>query len=310
VTITNAKPWDTYSARVEVDGGDRPMRHVAVTTVDTSYFRLFGVRVLAGRDFNAADEVLPPGDRPVIVNRSFVAEMLRSGRPIGRRVRYLNSGDKAPRWMTIVGVVEDFPIAAKTPGQANGMGVYNLTTPGEWAEGQLTIRLRGQTPETFAPALRRIAASVDPMLQLSEVNSLDAFYREYARGAAQLVLVVALVTGSVLLLSAAGIHALMSFTVNQRRREIGIRSALGGSARLILTSVLARAARQLSVGVGVGLVLAVAMDLLAGGEMLEGAGLLLVPGTAVFMLVVGLIAALGPARRGLRVEPTEALRAE
>jgi predicted permease len=310
VTITNAKPWDTYSARVEVDGGDRPMRHVAVTTVDTSYFRLFGVRVLAGRDFNAADELLPPGDRPVIVNRSFVAEMLGSGRPIGRRVRYLNSGDKAPRWMTIVGVVEDFPIAAKTPGQANGMGVYNLTTPGEWAEGQLTIRLRGQTPETFAPALRRIAASVDPMLQLSEVNSLDAFYRDYARGAAQLVLVVALVTGSVLLLSAAGIHALMSFTVNQRRREIGIRSALGGSARLILTSVLARAARQLSVGVGVGLVLAVAMDLLAGGEMLEGAGLLLVPGTAVFMLVVGLIAALGPARRGLRVEPTEALRAE
>jgi predicted permease len=310
VTITNAKPWDTYSARVEVDGGDRPMRHVAVTTVDTSYFRLFGVRVLAGRDFNAADEVLPPGDRPVIVNRSFVAEMLGSGRPIGRRVRYLSSGDKAPRWMTIVGVVEDFPVAAKTPGQANGMGVYNLTTPGEGAEGQLTIRLRGQTPETFAPALRRIAASVDPMLQLSEVNSLDAFYREYARGAAQLALVVALVTGSVLLLSAAGIHSLMSFTVNQRRREIGIRSALGASARLILTSVLARAARQLSVGVGVGLVVAVALDLLAGGEMLEGAGLLLVPGTAVFMLVVGLIAAVGPARRGLRVEPTEALRAE
>ena len=310
VTITNAKPWDTYSARVEVDGGARPMRHVAVTTVDTSYFRLFGVRVLAGRDFTAADEVLPPGDRPVIVNRSFVAEMLGSGRPIGRRVRYLNSGDKAPRWMTIVGVVEDFPVAAKTPGQANGMGVYNLTTPGEWAEGQLTIRLRGQTPETFAPALRRIAASVDPMLQLSEVNSLDAFYREYARGAAQLALVVALVTGSVLLLSAAGIHALMSFTVNQRRREIGIRSALGASARRILTSVLARAARQLSVGVGVGLVVAVALDLLAGGEMLEGAGLLTVPATAVFMFVVGLIAAAGPARRGLRVQPTEALRAE
>ena len=121
---------------------------------------------------------------------------------------------------------------------------------------------------------------------------------------------VALVTGSVLLLSAAGIHALMSFTVNQRRREIGIRSALGASARLILTSVLARAARQLSVGVGVGLVVAVALDLLAGGEMLEGAGLLTVPATAAFMFVVGLIAAAGPARRGLRVQPTEALRAE
>jgi hypothetical protein len=295
---------------VDVDGGELAAQRVGVMTVDTSYFRLFGVRVLAGRGFNAADGVLPPGDRPVIVNRSFVTDLLGSGDPIGRRVRYSNYGDNTPRWMTIVGVVEDFPTAGKMPGRPSGGAVYHLTMPGEWAGGQLTIRLRGQTPETFAPTLRRIATAVDPMLQISEVNSLDAFYRDYARSAAQLVLVVALVTGSVLLLSAAGIHALMSFTVNQRRREIGIRSALGASARLILTSVLARAARQLSVGVGVGLVVAVAMDLLAGGEMLEGAGFLTVPATAAFMFVVGLIAAAGPARRGLRVQPTEALRAE
>ena len=310
VTITSSKPWEGSSARVDVDGGELAAQRVGVMTVDTSYFRLFGVRVLAGRGFNAADGVLPPGDRPVIVNRSFVTDLLGSGDPIGRRVRYSNYDDNTPRWMTIVGVVEDFPTAGKMPGRPSGGAVYHLTMPGEWAGGQLTIRLRGQTPETFAPTLRRIATAVDPMLQISEVNSLDAFYRDYARSAAQLVLVVALVTGSVLLLSAAGIHALMSFTVNQRRREIGIRSALGASARLILTSVLARAARQLSVGVVVGLVVAVALDRLAGGEMLEGAGLLTVPATAVFMVVVGLIAAAGPARRGLRVEPTEALRAE
>ena len=72
---------------------------------------------------------------------------------------------------------------------------------------------------------------------------------------------IVLITGSVLLLSAAGIHALMSFTVNQRRREIGIRSALGASTRLILTSVLARATRQLALGVGLGLAAAVGLDL-------------------------------------------------
>ena len=188
--------------------------------------------------------------------------------------------------------------------------MYHLAEPGERPWPLLTIRLRGQTPEAFAPTLRRIAMSVDPMLQLSGTNSLYASYREDTQAAARLALVIALITGSVLLLSAAGIHALMSFTVNQRRREIGIRSALGGSTRLILTSVLARATRQLALGVGLGLTAAVALDLAAGGELMAGTGLLLVPGTAAFMLVVGLLAAAGPARRGLNVHPTEALRAE
>jgi ABC-type antimicrobial peptide transport system permease subunit len=188
--------------------------------------------------------------------------------------------------------------------------MYHLQVPGESSGGLLTIRLRGQTPEAFAPTLRRIATSVDPMLQLSRTSTLDAMYREYTRSGAQLALVVALISGSVLLLAAAGIHALMSFTVNQRRREIGIRSALGASSRSILTSVLARAARQLALGVGIGLSVAVALDLLTGGGLLAGASLLLVPATAAFMLVVGLVAATGPARRGLRVQPTEALRAE
>ncbi|HEV2130798.1 MAG TPA: FtsX-like permease family protein, partial [Longimicrobiaceae bacterium] len=102
----------------------------------------------------------------------------------------------------------------------------------------------------------------------------------------------------------------MSFTVNQRKREIGIRSALGAPARRILSSVLARATRQLALGVAVGLAAAVALDRLSGGALMEGTGLLLVPGTALFMLVVGVLAAGGPARRGLRIQPTEALRAE
>jgi ABC-type antimicrobial peptide transport system permease subunit len=188
--------------------------------------------------------------------------------------------------------------------------MYHLAVPGERDGAMLIVRLRGQTPEAFAPTLRRVATSVDPMLQLSGVNSLYAAYRENTRAAAQLALVIALITGSVLLLSAAGIHALMSFTVNQRRREIGIRSALGASARRILASVLARAVRQLALGVGVGLTMAVGLDVAAGGVLMDGTGLLLVPATAAFMLIVGLLAAAGPARRGLNVQPTEALRAD
>jgi hypothetical protein len=310
MSVAEGKPWEPSGARMDVAGADSSAQRVRVMTVDSSYFGLFGVRVLAGRSFSAADAALVPNDRPVIVNRSFVTELLGGGDAIGRRIRYSSYDDKVKPWLTVVGVVEDFPLAIKTPGSPSARIVYHLALPEESAGGTLTIRLRGQTPEAFAPTLRRVAASVDPMLQLSGTNTLDAMYRDYARGAAQLALVIVLVTGSVLLLSAAGIHALMSFTVSQRRREIGIRSALGASTRRILASVLARATRQLALGVGIGLVVAIGLDVASGGELMEGAGLLLVPGTAVFMFVVGVIAAAGPARRGLRVQPTEALRSD
>ena len=279
--------------------------------VDTSYFGLFDVRVLAGRGFAAADAALPARARPVIVNRSFVTEVLGGGDPVGRRVRYRSYDGEVNPWHVVVGVVEDFPVGLPEPGETSSARMFHLAAPGEFGgDALLTIRLRAQTPEAFVPTLRRIAISVDPMLQLSPPQSLHSRYREDARTGARVALVIALITGSVLLLSAAGIHALMSFTVNQRRREIGIRAALGAPARRILTSVLTRATRQLALGVGIGLAAAVALDQASGGVLLDGSGVLLVPATAAFMLVVGLVAAAGPARRGLRVQPTEALRAE
>jgi ABC-type lipoprotein release transport system permease subunit len=226
-------------------------------------------------------------------------------------VRNRSYGEEANPWHVVVGVVEDFPVEADGLGPTIRPRMFRPAAPGEFGSGGLlTVRLRAQSPEAFAPTLRRIAASVDPTLQLSPPQSLYGMYRQDAQGAVQVALALALVTGSVLLLSAAGIHAMMSFTVNQRRREIGIRAALGAPARRILGGVLARAARQLAIGVGVGLAAAVALDVASGGVLLAGSGALLVPGTAAFMLVVGLLAAAGPARRGLRVQPTEALRAE
>jgi predicted permease len=317
-TVTAGQPWNAESLGIEVDPStssgraqaDAALQQVLLNWVDTSFFRLYDVRVLAGRAFVTADATLRHEDRPVVVNRSFVAELLDEGNPIGQRVRYRGYGDEVNPWHTIVGVVEDFPSSILVPGNPSQRMMYQLALPGEWDGNTLTVRLRGQTPETFAPTLRRIATSVDPMLQLTSTGPMDARYRESRRDAMRLALVIALVTGSVLLLSAAGIHALMTFTVNQRRREIGIRAALGAPGQRILASVLARAARQLALGVGVGLAASVAIDLAAGGALMSGAALLLVPGTAVFMLAVGLLAAAGPARRGLRVQPTEALRAE
>jgi len=313
-SITTGAPWEGIGATLEADGRVTEAKRAVVLNVDTSFFRLFGARMLAGRAFTASDVPLRYADRPVIVSRSFVTEVLGGGQAVGRRVRYQSLGKDPRPWLTIVGIVEDFPTAIRNASESTKRGarMYQLAMPGELRDALLTIRLRGggHTPETFMPALRRIATSVDPMLQLSHMSTYDAMYRDYTKGGTQLALVAALVTAVVILLSGAGIHALMSFAVNQRRREIGIRAALGAPASRILKSVLTRATRQLALGLGIGLVVTVAINRVSGGAMMSGTGLLLVPVTVALMLVVGLLAATGPVRRGLRVQPTEALRAE
>lgn len=126
-----------------------------------------------------------------------------------------------------------------------------------------------------------------------------------------LALGISAVMLSVLLLSTAGIYAMMSFTVARRRREIGIRSALGASPPRILTGIFARAGAQVGTGVLAGLAFSPAFDRIVGDVMGgNGLRLILLPSVAALMLTVGLLAALGPAPRGLAVQPTEALREE
>ena len=282
-----------------------------VAPVSHNYFDVFGVRLVAGRAFTKAD-VASPAARPVIVNRTFASRIPAGGNVLGRRIRFPSRGDTTQRqWREIVGVVEDFPagnLGVSDPGDTRAT-LYEPMAVGEIQRATLFVHLRGRA-EGQAPRLRAIATAADPSLQLRDVQSLENAYAVQRREILMMTLALVLVIGSVLLLSAAGVYALMSFTVSQRRREIGVRSALGADARHILTGVLARAARQLGIGVVAGLALVVVVDRLLGGELMSRTGLLVIPATALFMAVIGMIAAAGPARHGLRIQPTEALRSE
>lgn len=102
----------------------------------------------------------------------------------------------------------------------------------------------------------------------------------------------------------------MSFAVARRRREIGIRAALGANPRRLLASIFSRALGQLAIGVAIGALVAALLPLPMGNTPMLGKGVVLLLTVAVFMIVVGLLAAVGPARRGLRIQPTEALKAD
>jgi ABC-type antimicrobial peptide transport system permease subunit len=118
------------------------------------------------------------------------------------------------------------------------------------------------------------------------------------------------ITLSVLMLSSAGIYALMSFTVSQRRKEIGIRIALGADGKRIVASIFSRALLQLAAGAAFGATLVVFFETGSGGAIMRGHAAVVLPAVALVMIAVGFLAVLGPARRSLRIEPTEALREE
>jgi ABC-type antimicrobial peptide transport system permease subunit len=146
---------------------------------------------------------------------------------------------------------------------------------------------------------------------VDDVRTLAEIYRDHRLGDNLGALTIVAVAGSILLLSAAGLYALMAFTVAQRRREIGIRSALGAQPAHLVAAVFRRAFLQIGAGSAAG---TIAAYLIGRYVPIEQVGGLPIPGvlpaTAAFMLLVGIGASVGPARRGLRIDPTEALRSE
>ena len=292
---------------------ETPAGHeVSSVGVRPGYFEVFGARLLAGRGLGAADAGAEA--RAVVVSQAFARQVLGGGSALGRRIRHVQGSaaarEAAPeRWYEIVGVVDDLEANAADPREVTPV-LYYPVAPAQATEATLAVRLRGTAPMDFAPRLREVAAAVDPLLQLGTIRSMAETERVERRSARLAALVLAVVMASVFLLSAAGVSALMSFTVTRRRKEIGIRTALGARPMQVLRSVFARAAGQVALGVAVGVALAALLERLTPGALMDGRAALILPGLAVVMALVGLLAALGPARRGLRIQAMEALRAE
>ncbi len=300
---------DHPSRRIEIEGEDLPLNAAGTAhtaTVGPDYFEALGRPVLAGRGFDSGD--LASERRAVLVNESFVARLLHDQNPIGRRVRYAaRPGDEPGPWFDIVGVVSDLGMEALDPALA--AGIYHVAPPGEIHPLRLGVHV-GRDPESFAPTLRALAAAVDPTLTVPDAVALDEAFSEARWGAVWGAFLFAVLALIAIALSTAGLYALMSFTVSQRTREIGIRTALGADPRRIVGSILRRASIQIVAGVllGSGLGAALLVDLSNDPMFHTPQWPSVLAATAAFMVLVGLLACAGPTRRGLRVLPSDALR--
>jgi predicted permease len=310
ITFSSFAPGAEAGLMVRSDMGATDVS-VKLNRVAVNFFDAFGVRILTGRNFTNADAA--PQGRSVIVSRSFAQAMPAAAAVVGSRIRPATAGASqaisglGDHWYQIVGIVDDFP--APAPGtESPDLKVYRAITPEATSAVVLTLHVHAADLEPWITQLRQIAASLDPTLQLTQVTSMDAVFRENQRNARLLAGVLAIMALSVLLLSAAGIYAMTSFAVMQRRREIGIRLALGAGARTILWTIFSRSAAQLLLGTGLGTGVALLLNRAADGTLLETHARVVIPAVVLLITVASLLAALGPARQGLRIEPTEALR--
>ncbi|MGH9199781.1 MAG: FtsX-like permease family protein, partial [Vicinamibacterales bacterium] len=294
-------------AEVEVSPGADliPVPNLWTAAVGPGYFEVFDRPILFGRDFHRGD--LAPGARSVVVNEAFERQHTKGGSPVGRRVRFAGSDPAQPgSWLEIVGMVRDIGMTPTGLGEAPH--VYRAASPATASPLMMGVRLAGDS-SALVPRVREIAAAVDPSVRLATVQPLDEVV--WSRDAQSLAVsggIVGVVSLG-LFLSAAGIFSLMSVSVARRTREIGLRVALGASPGRVLAGILSRALVLIGSGIVAGnAVVVILLFGLISEDVSVGfvARVLLI--TSMTMLTVGLLGCVAPARRALRINPTQALK--
>jgi len=305
----------------EIDGQtyttDRDRPHGNFESVSDNYFSIIGLKILQGRDFTIDDS---DAKQPVaIVNASFARKYWGNQSAIGHQLRIFNPGQPQP-WRTIVGVVPDTLMQGPFDQQTDNAGFYMPLLGAEPAAQFCTIVVRprsGQRAETLGPVLSRAVAQLDPDLPIYFPGTAARLHDE-TLGGNRIIANLFVIFGAVaFVLSAVGLYGVMSFSVNQRTQEFGIRMALGADAARIFRMVMQQGAWQLVIGLALGaggaalllgvIVAAALKNILFKVNPLDSSIYLAVAG---LLTLVAAVSCFVPARRATRVDPIQTLRTE
>jgi predicted permease len=305
----------------EVDGQkymtDRDRPRGNFESVSDNYFTTLGLKVLEGRDFSIDDS---DAKQPVaLVNASFARKHFGRESAIGHRIRIFNPGNPLP-WRTIVGVVPDTLMQGPFDQQTDSTGFFLPLLGADPAPQFCTILVRprpGQRADTLGPVLKNAVAELDSNLPTYFPGTPARFHQEVLGGNRIIATLFSIFGVVAFILSAVGLYGVMTFSVNQRRQEFGIRMALGADAARIFRMVMRQGAWQLAIGLvlgagGAALLLGVMAatalrNLLFKVNALEPSIYLAVAGLLTF---VAALSCFVPARRATRVNPMVALRTE
>ncbi len=315
IALTTNLPTNVGGRSIAIEGGtyltnqDYPTARTSDITPE--FFETFEVSLVSGRDFDLNDT--HDGLPVAIVNQAFAARHYPGQDPIGQRFAERAGRDSLAPWRTIVGVVPNLRMEGFNPDRDDPSGYYVPVAQRDIRFISLALRASpGVAPLTLTPAVREAVRSVDPDLPIYNVDSMQGvvdtagwFYIVFG------TLFIAF-GAAALFMATVGLYGVIAFSVSRRMRELGIRMALGASARDVVRLVVRQGGIQLGVGLAFGLVMAYGLTRIIALLMFEVAP----QDPPVFSIVViviavaGLLASLIPARRATGVNPVVALRYE
>ncbi len=301
--------WSTGSFNVE--GYQPPPKTPGpwgdIRLVTPGFLPAIGAHLIAGREFTDADRTGAP---PVcIVDDEMVHRYWPHENPIGKRITFNNPTDSAAMWITVVGVVRH--VADNALDEQKRVQVYISSAQLPQVSASVVARTAAP-PATVLGAVRAAVHSVDPNLPLANVHTMDDLVGD-SLGARRFAM--ALLGGFAvlaILLASIGLYGVMSYTVTQRIRELGVRLALGADRGQVLGLVLRQGAMLALIGVGIGLVAALAVTRVMSGMLYDVGATdpVTFAATAIALVGVALLASYFPARRATRIDPLAALRQE
>ena len=271
--------------------------------VTPDYFRAMGISLKEGRLLERTD--VEAGERVVVVNQALAAKYFPGESPLGKRLATGFGG-----FERIVGVVEDVAEAKLTDGPAPARYMLYQQVPFMFDLASLVLRVEGRSPAEVVDEARRAVQAAAPAVAVQNTTTLARVFEIAVGPARQVMSVLTFLTGLALVLGAVGIYGVTAQYVTRRRRDLGIRLALGLTPARVVAQVVGRGGRLVLLGSAVGTIGVLALarllaSLLYGVSAVDPLALL---GATALLLLVGVLAALVPARRASRLDPAAVFR--
>jgi len=301
--------WSTSSFNVEgyQPPPNAPMPWGDMREVTPTFLRTMRAPLKAGRQFTDADRAASPA--VCIVDEELVHRYWPNVDPIGKRITFNNLSDSSIQWIQVVGVVGH--MAHEGLDAQKRVQVYFPLAQNGLPFLGFTVRTTGD-PLAALGAVRTAVRSVDPELPLANVNSMDHLIEQSTGSRRFAMLLLAGFAMLAMTLASIGLYGVMSYTVTQRARELGVRLALGADSREVLGLVLLQGLKLALTGVAIGLLTAFAVTRVMKNMLfnLSATDPLTFLAIALLLVAVALVASYLPALRATRVNPIEALRSE
>jgi putative ABC transport system permease protein len=302
--ITGGASTDfTIEGRPLPPANDEPSADIR--SADAGYFRTMGIPLLVGREFTEADN--STARRVMVINQTMARQYWPNGSPIGQHVTMKDWGP--PLTGEIVGVVGD----VKTNGLDEAVGPMIYWPHFQFPELFNTIVVRSDgEPSRLFPAMKAAIWAVKKNQAISKIETMDQVLSESLARRRLYMILLGVFAGAALLLAGVGIYGMVSYSVNQRIRELGIRIAIGAERGDVLRLVLGHGAKVGLLGIVIGIAAAPGLTRLMASLLfgVSATDPLTFTAVALLLTVVALAASFLPARRAMRVDPIVALRHE